>query len=161
MSLVKRLTRSPVFQKTAGVLAAEYLRLVCKTNAPSSIPRISTIGSARWPVIVAMWHGRHFMMPFVRRPEHRVKVLISRHRDGEVNAIAAERLGIGTIRGSGALDGRMRAKGGVAAFRGMLAALAEGYNVALTADVPKVSRVAGAGIVRLAAVRPADLSGRR
>ena len=32
----------------------------------------------------------------------------------------------------------------------MLDALAEGYNVALTADVPKVARVAGPGIVRLA-----------
>jgi lysophospholipid acyltransferase (LPLAT)-like uncharacterized protein len=32
----------------------------------------------------------------------------------------------------------------------MLDALEQGYNVALTADVPKVSRVAGPGIVRLA-----------
>jgi lysophospholipid acyltransferase (LPLAT)-like uncharacterized protein len=32
----------------------------------------------------------------------------------------------------------------------MLQALSEGYNVALTADVPKVSRVAGPGIIRLA-----------
>ena len=32
----------------------------------------------------------------------------------------------------------------------MLAALGDGYNVALTADVPKVSRVAGLGIVMLA-----------
>jgi lysophospholipid acyltransferase (LPLAT)-like uncharacterized protein len=32
----------------------------------------------------------------------------------------------------------------------MLTALQEGYNVALTADVPKVSQVAGPGIVMLA-----------
>ena len=32
----------------------------------------------------------------------------------------------------------------------MLDALGEGYSVALTADVPKVARVAGPGIVRLA-----------
>ena len=32
----------------------------------------------------------------------------------------------------------------------MLDALEDGYNVALTADVPKVSRVAGLGIVKLA-----------
>ena len=31
----------------------------------------------------------------------RAKVLVSRHRDGEINAIAAERLGVGAIRGSG------------------------------------------------------------
>ena len=37
----------------------------------------------------------------------------------------------------------------------MLDALAQGYNVALTADVPKVARVAGLGSVKLA-----QLSGR-
>jgi lysophospholipid acyltransferase (LPLAT)-like uncharacterized protein len=32
----------------------------------------------------------------------------------------------------------------------MLDALKEGYNVALTADVPKVARIAGLGVVKLA-----------
>ena len=79
-------------------------------------------------------------------------MLISRHRDGEFNAIAAERLGIETIRGSGDHNGEFHRKGGVGAFREMLEALAEGYNVALTADVPKVSRVAGLGIIMLARI---------
>jgi lysophospholipid acyltransferase (LPLAT)-like uncharacterized protein len=34
----------------------------------------------------------------------------------------------------------------------MLDALKEGYTVAMTADVPKIGRVAGEGIVRLAAM---------
>ena len=34
----------------------------------------------------------------------------------------------------------------------MLIALEEGYNVALTADVPKVARVCGPGIVKLASM---------
>ena len=54
---------------------------------------------------------------------HRAKVLISRHRDGEVNARAAENLGIGTIRGSGAHNGEFHRKGGAAAFTEMLDAL--------------------------------------
>ena len=94
------------------------------------------------PVILAMWHGQHFLMPFVRqanKPTHRAKVLISRHRDGELNARAAEKLGIGTIRGSGAHGGDFHRKGGAAAFTQMLDALEEDYNVALTADVPKIS----------------------
>ena len=99
-----------------------------------------------------MWHGQHFLMPFIKRNDaaHRAKVLISRHRDGEINARAAEQLGIGTIRGSGAHNGEFHRKGGAAAFTEMLDALAQGYNVALTADVPKVARVAGLGIVKLA-----------
>jgi lysophospholipid acyltransferase (LPLAT)-like uncharacterized protein len=99
-----------------------------------------------------MWHGQHFMMPFVKRAEHRVKSLISRHRDGEINAIAAERLGIESIRGSGDHGGAHLRKGGAAAFRQMLIALKQGYAVGLTADVPKVARVAGLGIVTLARV---------
>ena len=97
-----------------------------------------------------------------RKDQHRAKVLISRHRDGEINAIAAERLGVGTIRGSGDHGGGFVRKGGVARLPAHASMrLAEGYNVALTADVPKVSRVAGLGIVKLAQrLRPPDLSGR-
>jgi lysophospholipid acyltransferase (LPLAT)-like uncharacterized protein len=104
------------------------------------------------PAIIAMWHGQHFLMPFLKRNDgtHRAKVLISRHRDGEVNAIAAEKLGIGTIRGSGAHNGEFHRKGGAVAFTEMLEALAQGYNVAMTADVPKIARVAGLGVVKLA-----------
>src|SRR6185312_14229986 len=104
------------------------------------------------PAIIAMWHGQHFLMPFLKKDtaDHRAKVLISRHRDGEVNAIAAEKLGIGTIRGSGAHNGEFHRKGGAAAFTEMLDALADGYNVAMTADVPKVARIAGLGVVKLA-----------
>jgi lysophospholipid acyltransferase (LPLAT)-like uncharacterized protein len=91
-------------------------------------------------------------MPFVKPPGLQAKVLISRHRDGEINAVAAERLGIGTIRGSGSHGNDFSRKGGVFAFNAIVAALKEGCNVALTADVPKVARVAGLGIVKIAQV---------
>jgi len=46
----------------------------------------------RMPTILAFWHGQHFLTPFIKTKEsHRAKVLVSRHRDGEYNAIAAER----------------------------------------------------------------------
>jgi lysophospholipid acyltransferase (LPLAT)-like uncharacterized protein len=101
------------------------------------------------PVILAMWHGQHFLIPFVRSAS-KSKVLVSRHRDGEINAITAERLGVGTIRGSGAHGGEFMRKGGVSAFWEMIAALEAGYSLGVTADVPKISRIAGRGIVMLA-----------
>jgi lysophospholipid acyltransferase (LPLAT)-like uncharacterized protein len=152
MSLVKRVVGSRAFQRTVGVMAAEYLRLVWKTTWFVTEPAgIYDRADRDFPVILGMWHGQHFLTPFVRG-RRRAKVLVSRHRDGEVNAIAAEHLGVGTIRGSGAHNGEFDRKGGVTAFRAMAAALEEEWAVALTADVPKVSRVAGLGIVRLAAV---------
>ena len=151
MSWSRRLLGSRPFQLTAAILAAEYLRLVWKTSFFVTEPDGIYEQVARdSPVILAMWHGQHFLVPFVRRPEHRAKVLISRHRDGEINAIAAEWLGVGTIRGSGNLGGGFIGKGGVSAFKEMLTALQDGFNVALTADVPKVARVAGLGIIKLA-----------
>jgi lysophospholipid acyltransferase (LPLAT)-like uncharacterized protein len=151
MNLLKHFARSRTMHRSIGTLAAEYLRLVWRTNRCVIEPadfyeRIAP----DLPIIVAMWHGQHLMTPFLRRPEHKVKVLISRHRDGEINAAAVERLGSATIRGSGNHGARYDIKGGVAAFKGMVDALSEGYIVAMTADVPKVSRVAGAGIVTLA-----------
>src|SRR6185436_11530039 len=105
----------------------------------------------RMPVILAFWHGQHFLTPFIKtKPSYRAKVLISRHRDGEFNAIAVERLGIGLIRGSGDHGGAFHRKGGVGAYREMVHTLQDGCNIALTADVPKRSRIAGLGIIMLA-----------
>jgi len=149
MSL-RKISRSPWFQRAAGFLAAEFLRLVWLTNRFSlDPPDIYEKAEPDFPLIIAFWHGQHFMMPFLRR-NYRAKVLISRHGDGEINAIAAERLGVGTVRGSGDHGSSFHRKGGVAAFKAMLGVLDDGCNMALTADVPKVSRVAGLGIIMLA-----------
>ena len=151
MLSLRHLTRSPRIQRAAGVGAAHYLRLVWHTtrfnvepaDALERIPKHA-------PLILAFWHGQHFLTPFVKPPNLRAKVLISRHRDGEINAVAAERLGIETIRGSGSHGSDFAKKGGVFGFNELVRALKEGCNVAMTADVPKVSRVAGLGIVKLA-----------
>ena len=102
------------------------------------------------PIILTFWHGQHFLSPFVLQPGMKAKVLVSRHGDGDINALAAERFGVGTIRGSGDHKGRFQRKGGVSAFLEMLHSLADGFNIAVTADVPKVSRIAGLGVPMLA-----------
>jgi lysophospholipid acyltransferase (LPLAT)-like uncharacterized protein len=151
MRLLNRITRSFAFQETVGALGAWYLRLVWNTSR-AMIEPADIYQTTPMPVIVAMWHGQHFLGPFVKRNDDifRTKALISRHRDGEINARAARRLGIETIRGSGAHNGEFQRKGGAKAFNEMLEALEQGYSIALTADVPKVARVAGMGVVKLA-----------
>ena len=150
--LIRDVLRSSWFQRAVGSLTAAFLRLVWRTNRFSfDPPNVYEIVEPQMPAIFAFWHGQHFITPFVKTKEsQRVKVLISRHRDGEYNAIAAERLGIGTIRGSGDHGSAFHRKGGVGAFKEMVRALEQGYNVALTADVPKRSRIAGLGIIMLA-----------
>jgi lysophospholipid acyltransferase (LPLAT)-like uncharacterized protein len=150
--LLRDLLRSSWVQRALGFLAAEYLRLVWLTSRFSYEPGdIYDRVEPAMPAIFAFWHGQHFMTPFIKtKASHRAKVLISRHRDGEFNAIAVERLGIGTIRGSGDHGGAFHRKGGVGAFREMVLALEEGCNVATTADVPKRARVVGLGLIMLA-----------
>ena len=150
--LIRNVLRSNWVQRAVGFLAAEYLRLVWLTNKFSfDPPDVYELVEPQLPAILAFWHGQHFMTPFIKiRESHRAKVLISRHRDGEFNAIAAERLGIETIRGSGDHGSAFHRKGGVGAFKEMVRALEDGYNIASTADVPKRARIAGLGIIMLA-----------
>jgi lysophospholipid acyltransferase (LPLAT)-like uncharacterized protein len=144
--------RSSWLQRAVGWLAAEYLRLVWLTNKFSfDPPDVYEIVEPQMPAIFAFWHGQHFLTPFIKtKDSYKAKVLISLHRDGEFNAIAVERLGIGTIRGSGDHGSAFHRKGGVGAFKEMVRAVAENYNVAMTADVPKRSRIAGLGVIMLA-----------
>jgi lysophospholipid acyltransferase (LPLAT)-like uncharacterized protein len=150
--LLRNTLRSSFVQRAVGFLAAEYLRLVWRTNKFTfDPPDVYGRVEPRIPAIFAFWHGQHFLTPFIKNKEsYRAKVLISRHRDGEFNAIAVERLGIATIRGSGDHGGAFHRKGGIGAFREMVQSLQDNYNVALTADVPKRARVAGLGIIMLA-----------
>ncbi len=153
--LLRNTLRSSWFQRAAGLLAAEWLRFVWRTNRftfePGGKDGLYARVEGQFPAIFAFWHGQHFLTPFIKTKEiHKAKVLISMHRDGEFNAVAAERLGIGTIRGSGDHGSAFHRKGGIGAFKEMVRALDDNYNVALTADVPKRSRVAGLGIIMLA-----------
>lgn len=156
--MLKRIWRSPVTQEMVGGLMAAYLSLVFRTtrwevDTPDLLKELEGDG----PVIAAMWHGQHFLVSFFVPKGVRAKVLISRHGDGEVNAIAIRKLGHGLIRGSGGHGAaeKIRKRGGVQALRDMLRALSEGFMIAMTADVPKVSRVAGEGVALLS-----KLSGR-
>lgn len=134
-----------------GRAVAGYLKFVWKTQRVTLEPAdLYDWIDDELPLILTFWHGQHFLAPFVPKSRHRAKVMISRSFDADINAIAAEALGIGTIRGSGTHRKNFHEKGGVAATRQMIETLAQGINVAMTADVPKISRRAGLGVVSIA-----------
>ncbi len=153
MQLWRQIGKQRWAKVTIGVVAAEYLRFVGMTTRFTLEPAdVYARGEKDMPIILAFWHGQHLLAPVARKIEHKVNMLVSRHRDGEINAVAAQRLGVGTIRGSGNHGGGFVHKAGVAAFQAMLESLAGGSSIALSADVPKVARVAGLGIIKLAQV---------
>lgn len=153
MQIWRRISRQHWAKVAMGVAAAEYIRLVDKTVKLTVEPADAwDRAEADMPIIIAFWHGQHLLATNARKSSYKVKMLVSMHHDGDINAIAAQRLGVGIIRGSGNHAGGFVHKGGVAAFQGMIDALNEGYSVALSADVPKVSRKAGLGIIKLAQI---------
>ncbi len=151
MGLIKTIGRSPPVQEALGFLLAAYLKAVKATNRftiepPDLYERLDR----EWPAIIAMWHGQHFMVPFGKRPQDQYRVLISRHGDGSINAIACRYFGIDAIRASGGKPQDMHRKGGLVGLREMIRTLQEGRSVTVTADVPKIARIAGDGLIALA-----------
>jgi lysophospholipid acyltransferase (LPLAT)-like uncharacterized protein len=152
MKARRRLLSQAWVPRLLGMLMAGYLAFVHRTirvvSEPANIDSsVSQIGTS----IIATWHGQTWMVPFVQPKNYPVAVLVAPNREAAVVARAMERLGMGTIRASGSHNpGSSLRKRGVAGFREMLRALGEGTSIALTADVPKVARDAGKGIVLLA-----------
>ena len=151
MELLKRISRMKPARESAGFLMARYLDLVRRTNRFVTEPaNIEASIAPLMPVIAAMWHGQHFMVHFAKRPQDRAASLVSRSGDGEINAVALRHVGVRAIRGSGARGRSVRAKGGISATRAMLRALEDGEMVVMTADIPKIARRCGEGIITLA-----------
>ena len=143
--------------------AAYYLRFVWKTTRfsiepPDAVERVVK----QVPIILAMWHGQHFLTPFIRpkdQPAQGADLAPPRRRDQCGRRRAARRRAPFAAR---ARMGRtFPSKGGVFALQRAVRALREGYNVAMTADVPQgVARGRARHRQARADVRPADLSRR-
>ncbi len=145
--MARRIGRSEFAQEAIGLLLATYLRIVEGTGRFTTVPEdLDAFVEGKLPLIAAMWHGQHLMMPLARPATmDRLAVMISRHEDAGAQAIAARRLGITPVRGSGGPVDRQYYKGGAPAMRELLRQLESGSSVALTADVPKLARVRGHG----------------
>jgi lysophospholipid acyltransferase (LPLAT)-like uncharacterized protein len=80
-------------------------------------------------VIFTLWHGELLPLLWQHRKQG-VAVLISEHRDGEIIAQIAHRLGYTTVRGS-------TSRGGSRALIGLMRAIEGGRDAAVTPDGPR------------------------
>ena len=149
--MLKSILRAGPTLAAASRVVSAYLALVRRTNRFVQEPAgfLDRI-AVELPVIVAMWHGQHMMVHFAWPRGARIAALISRHKDAELNARVLARLGVKAIRGSGGRAEKARRRGGPSALLDMVRSLRDGWTVVMTADVPKVARQAGLGIVTLA-----------
>lgn len=101
-------------------------------------------------IIFAFWHGRLLMMPFAY-PGAPVATLISQHRDGEYISRIAVLFGSRVIRGSAT-------RGGVRAFKQMILALKEGFDLVITPDGPRGPQAkVKSGVIELAKLTGAPI----
>jgi lysophospholipid acyltransferase (LPLAT)-like uncharacterized protein len=149
--LLRRLSESEAAVALGGFIGATYFRLVRRTNRLVRVPDASF--HAPWqdePAILVVWHGEHFLVPFVGPRDHRINALTTLHRDGEILTRGGMHLGIKFVRGSGDHGKEFMRKKAVQAFTAMVRLLRQGESVVLSADVPKIARVVGLGVVTLA-----------
>ncbi len=93
------------------------------------LPASGRASGVSGPVLYALWHGHQLPLTWVHR-DRGATVLVSMNRDGQhaVNVISS--MGYRTVRGS-------TSRGGAAAVRGMVEALGEGADCAITPDGPR------------------------
>ena len=95
------------------------------------------------PCIFALWHA-HQCGLYSLKGRKKTYVMISRSKDGEIIARAANTMGINTVRGS-------ITRGGASATLQLVDKIKQGYNGAITVDGPRgPNRVVKKGIIEIA-----------
>src|SRR5882724_2553936 len=135
-----RRIRSEVFFFLASFVLALYFWMVRRTNILIVDPpqKFHEPIDQNEAIIFALWHGEHFLSPYLYRRGDKMSVLVSTHRDGEIIARIGSVAGFKAIRGSGDHGREFVRKRAVQAFATMVNCLRDGSSsVILTADVPK------------------------
>ncbi len=154
--MLKRIASSEFYLSSMGFLLANHYKLVGLTNSVVQVPQTDFYQpfENNPACIIALWHGEHFLFPFFGWNMDKLNILMTTHRDGEILARGCGHFGLKVIRGSGDHGKEFMRKKAVQAFANMLRALKQGESVVMTADVPKIARVAGLGVVTLAKYAP-------
>lgn len=144
--ILKKLSKSKFIQEAVAFIAYLYMRFVHMTTRWTV--RNRAFVEHHWgeekPMIVCFWHNRLLMMTQCWRKGVKAAMLISEHRDGKMISKSIEYFGVETIVGS-------TSRGGHGAFRDMVRAIKQGYNIGITPDGPRGPRYrAAAGAVQLA-----------
>ena len=126
-------------------IAANYMRLVYYSSHWELIgfDKPSEYIDKKKPFIIAFWHGRLLMLPFIWEKNKTLHLLISRHNDGELISKTVSYFGLKSVRGS-------TNKKGAEALRKMVKFLRNEQWVGISPDGPHGPRmIASEGIVHV------------
>jgi lysophospholipid acyltransferase (LPLAT)-like uncharacterized protein len=115
------------------------------------LEHVRPLWAAKAPIIYACWHGRILLVPSLYGARHRVHVMASRHRDGELVSRFIQGFGFCAVRGS-------TTRGGSAALRRLARRLRVGEEVAMIPDGPLGPRyVVQPGVIALGKISGAPI----
>jgi lysophospholipid acyltransferase (LPLAT)-like uncharacterized protein len=112
----------------AGTALIRLLAMTWRMR-PENDAAVRAARGAGQRVIFTLWHGELLPLLWYHRNQG-IAVVISEHRDGEIIAQIAERLGYATVRGSSS-------RGASRALIGLMRALESGLDGAVTPDGPR------------------------
>jgi lysophospholipid acyltransferase (LPLAT)-like uncharacterized protein len=153
--LRKPLAESSFVKNVLAAGIASAIRFIKATNrvVPGSVSIDSFLDSESNTIYV-LWHGQHLLAPAFVPKGQKLPTMFSKSADAELNALAAQRLGLEPVRGSGGRD-RQRSveKGGARALIALKKALDQGKSVCMIADIPHgTPREAGLGVITLSRI---------
>ena len=140
--MVKYIAGFKLTQLLISLLGSLYVLFVYKTSTIDLKNRknIDRLFKKNESFIYAFWHDQLLICPLTWQSECEIKVLISKHRDGDIIARLISKLGFKAIRGSTHKSGKTKNKGGLTSARQMIKSLKNGISIGISPDGPKGPR---------------------
>jgi len=100
--LIKKITKSPAFTTFFGKVIYYYGLLVWKTTRwqISGVDCFYDAWEKEKSLILTIWHGRVWMIPYLWNGKKPLNALVSPHNDGRIAATFLRKVGFGIIDGS-------------------------------------------------------------
>jgi len=125
-----------------SILGAFYIHLVFFTSNVHLKNRrnIDSALKKKKSFIYSFWHDQLLMCPLTWDSDSEIKVLISKHRDGDIISKVISILGFGSIRGSTNKPEKNKNKGSLRAVRQIIKSLNDNISIGISPDGPKGPR---------------------
>ena len=140
--MIKYFSSFRLIQTLISLVGSIYILTVYKTSKVNlkNRKKIENLLERKESFIYSFWHDQLLMCPLTWQSNSSIKVLISKHRDGDIIAQLISNLGFEAIRGSTHKTNKIKNKGGLLSARKMIKSLKNGISIGISPDGPKGPR---------------------
>ena len=140
--MIKYFSSFKLIQTLLSLIGSIYVLTVYKTSKVNlkNRKKIENLLERNESFIYSFWHDQLLMCPLTWQSNSNIKVLISKHRDGDIIAQLISNLGFEAIRGSTHKTNKIKNKGGLLSARKMIKSLKNGISIGISPDGPKGPR---------------------